>query len=228
MRRFLAGMLVTVGVVTVVGQLALPRHYAGRTENRLEEGGGSARVSIGALPALSLLGGRGGSLEVGGSGLSFGLEEQGANHFERLDGFEEVDVELEDVEAGPLEVETFELARDGRDDPYALVLRASTTPTELAEALGARAGGAVGGLVGSLATEALPGHGRSPVPLELRAEIGSEEGRADVRRARGLGGRRAGRPARRGRGGRCDRPPLSPPQPRSSASRNSLRSRPPV
>jgi len=185
MRRFIAGMLVTLGVLAVVGQLALPRYYAGRTEDRLERGGGGARVSIGAFPALALLGGRGDSLEVTGSGLSFALDERRGDPFERLDGFEAVDVELEEVEAGPLDVEAFELTRDGRDEAYDLLMRATTTPTELAEELGERGGGALGSLVGSLATEALPGGGRLAVALELRAEISSDGGRTDVSEASG-------------------------------------------
>ena len=185
MRRFVAGVLVTLGVLAVAGQLALPQYYAGRTEDRLEQGGGSARVSIGAFPALTLLAGRGDSLEVSGSGLSFELEGRREDRFERLDGFGEVDLELEEVQAGPLDVEELELTRAGEAEPYELVMQASTTPTKLVEELGARAGGALGSLVGSLATEALPGGGRSAVPLELRAAISSEEGRTDVRDASG-------------------------------------------
>ena len=185
MRRFVAGMLVTPGVLAVAGQLALPQYYAGRTEDRLEQGGGSARVSIRAFPALALLRGQGDSLEVSGRGLRFELEEGREDRFERLDGFGEVDVKLEEVEAGPLDMEEFELTRAGEAEHYELGMQDTTTPTKLAQELSGRAGGALGSLVGSLATEALPGGGRSPVPLELRASISSEEGRTDVRQASG-------------------------------------------
>jgi hypothetical protein len=185
MRRFVAGILVTLALLAVAGQVALPRYIAGRAEDRLEEGGGSSDVSLSAIPALTLLGGRGRSIEVSGSGLVFDLDDQPEQPFERLDGFERVDVSLDRLEAGPLEVDRFELNRDGRDEDYRLMVEATTTPRELASELGAQAGGALGGLVGSLATGILPEGGRTPVPLELSATVDSVDGRPDVVEATG-------------------------------------------
>ena len=87
-----------------------------------------------------------------------------------------------------------------------------------------------------LATEALPDGGDAPVPLELRAEIGSDEGRTDVRGASGsVAGVPAGPLAELVVGALIDRSETAgqprssaPAQPRSSATRNSLRSSPPV
>ena len=180
MRRFGAGILVTLAALGVVGQLVLPRYFAGRVEDRLEEGGGSARVSLGAFPALTLVGGRGGSIEVTGSGLTFDLRDRREEPLKRLDGFSQVDVTLDQVEAGPLAVESFDLDRDRRGEPYALLVTATTTPQELAAELGSEAGGTLGGLVGSLASGILPGGGRSAVPLELSATVASDGGRTDV------------------------------------------------
>ena len=185
MRRFVAGILVTLALLAVAGQVALPRYIADRAEGRLEEGGGSSEVSLSAIPALTLLGGRGGSIEVTGSGLAFDLDDRREQPFERLDGFERVDVRLERFDAGPLAVDRFELDRDGRDRSYRLLVEATTTPRELASELGSQAGGALGGLVGSLATGILPEGGRSAVPLKLSATVDSVEGRTDVLEANG-------------------------------------------
>ena len=66
MRTFVAGLLVAVAVLAVVGQLALPAYYEDRVKDRLEEGGGSADVSVNAFPALTLIGGSGAEFEAEG------------------------------------------------------------------------------------------------------------------------------------------------------------------
>ncbi len=185
MRRFLAGILVALLVVAIATQLALPRYLSGRTEDRLEEGGGSSKVTLHAFPALTLAGGHGRSIEVAGTGLSFGVDGRRENPFERLDGFERVEVALDDIEAGPLAVDRFELDRDGREELYELRVQATATPRELVGELGSQAGGALGGLFGSLASGLLPGDGRDEVPLELTATVASDEGAASVREAIG-------------------------------------------
>ena len=185
MRRFGAGILVTLLVLAALAQLLLPRYLAGRVEDRLEEGGGSAEVSLGAFPAVTLVGGRGGSIEVTGSGLSFDLEDRREDPFRRLDGFSQVDVRLDRVEAGPLSLESFALDRDRRDEPYRLDVDATTTPRELASELGNEAGGTLGGLLGSLGAGLLPGAGRAEVPLRLTATVASDDGRPRVIEATG-------------------------------------------
>ena len=56
MPKFVAGIVITLALLAVVGQLALPAFFEGRVEDRLEEDGGSADVSIGAFPAVTLIG----------------------------------------------------------------------------------------------------------------------------------------------------------------------------
>ena len=185
MPSFLAGILVALAVLAVVLQLALPAYLAGRVEDRLEQGGGTAKVDLGAFPAVSLLAGRGGSFEASGSGLRFDVGERSEDPFERLDGFERVQVRLSDLDAGPLRVERFELARMGRGEDYDLRVHATTTPLELAGRLGDAAGGPLGGLVGLLAGGMVPGGGRTAIPLELRATVASHGGRPDVAEASG-------------------------------------------
>jgi len=185
MRTFLAGILITVAVVALVVQLALPPYLERSLESRLEEGGGSAEVSLSAIPAPSLLAGRGGFFRATGTGLRFDLGDRRASAFERLDGFKRVDMSLSDLDAGPLQVERFDLSRSRRDEPYDLILRATTTPRELAGELGSAAGGPLGGLIGSLATGVFPGAGRVAIPVKLEARVESREGKPNVTSARG-------------------------------------------
>ena len=185
MGRFLAGMVVTLVLLAVGAQLALPRYLEGRVEQRLEEEGGRAEVSLSALPALALLGGSGDAIEVGGTRLAFDLDDPREDPFERLDGFDRVEVDLDDSQAGPVAIEEFVLERGNGDPGYELSMRATTTPRELARDLGSRAGGALGGLLGSFATGAFPEGGRVAVPLELDASIVSDGGRTEVLEASG-------------------------------------------
>jgi hypothetical protein len=193
MRTFLVGFLIAVAVVALVAQVALPRYIESRVKDRLEEGGGSATVLLTAIPALSLLAGRGSSFEARGSGLSFGSGDRGGSPFERLDGFSQVFMELTDLNTGPLQVKRFELSRSHRHEPYELQIEATVTPRELAGGLGSATGG-LGGLVGSLATGMFGEAGRVKLPLTLEAQVKSQAGRPNVTSARGsVGGVPAGR-----------------------------------
>ena len=185
MPKFVAGIVITLALLAVVGQLALPAYYESRVESRLEEDGGSADVSIGAFPALTLVAGRGKELKGTGEGLKFDIDDRREDPLGKLDGFEEVDLRLTDTEVGAIRMSEFDLRRDGRDSEYTMRVEASATPRELAAQLGSTAGGPLGGLVGSLGAELLPGSGTTEVPLEVTARVRSEDGRAEVTDAQG-------------------------------------------
>lgn len=190
MPKFIAGIVITLAVLAVAGQLALPAYFEGRVEDRLTEKGGSADVSISAFPAVSLVAGSGKELEARGDELAFDLDDRREDPFGRLDGFENVDVRLTDTEAGAIRMSEFALRRDGRDSDYDLRMTATATPRELAQELGSVAGGPLGGLVGSLASGALP---ETAIPLEVSARVDSKDGRPDVTDAQGsVGGLPAG------------------------------------
>jgi hypothetical protein len=165
------------------GQLLLPGAAEDRIRDRLVEHGGSAEVSVRAVPAVRLLFGDGDRIRVRGSGLRFDLSRR-RDSLEKLDGFDDVEIRLDSVDAGPFEVSRFELTRDG-GEPYALRLRSSFSPARLAAIGASRAGG--GGLLGSLlgATVggtvggALPPEARS-IPVDMDVRLESESGRARV------------------------------------------------
>lgn len=185
MPKFVAGIVITVALLAVVVQLALPAYYEGRVEDRLEEKGGSADVSVGAFPAVTLVGGSGKRLKATGNGLAFDLDDQREDPFGRLDGFEDVDLELTDVDAGAIRMSNFELRREGRDAEYEMRVSATATPAGLARELGGAAGGPLGALVGSLATGILPGSGSTELPLDVTASVRSRDGRPNVTDAQG-------------------------------------------
>jgi hypothetical protein len=185
-------ILGVVAALAVASQVLLPAYVEGEVAERLERGGGDARVSLSAFPALRLLADDGESIAVEGSGLELDLEVEPIEAFERLDGFDEARIALRDLEAGPLEVSWFELERGEEDERYELRMDAQTSPRELARYIGRRAGGSLGGVLGdAFAGVVLPEPG-TPLPIELQAEIESERGQA---RAVSTGGSVAGIPA---------------------------------
>lgn len=165
--------VVVVVAVLAVAQLAVPPFVESRIEDRLTEGGGNAEASVGALPAARLLAGDGDSIEVTGSELDLEVNtEEGV--FDRLDGFDRVDVDLRDFRAGPFDVESFVLSRDG-SDAYSLQSSSTTTGTELLQY-----GAAELGVPGSSLIPLITGDEREanvPVPVELDMQLESDDGR---------------------------------------------------
>lgn len=180
MRRVTIAAVATIVVLLVVSQVAIPRFLQGEVEKRLEQDGGTAKASISAFPAVTLLGGRGRSIDIDGSGLTYDLDQRDERPFDRLDGFGRVNVELRDLNAGPVRLSSFVLTRENRDSPYELTALGTTTPSELAGELGSSTGGQLGGLLGSLATGLLSDRATMSVPLALRASVNSVDGKADV------------------------------------------------
>jgi hypothetical protein len=173
------GMIVAGSVVfaLVASQLLLPALGARRVEDRLTEGGGSAEVTLGAVPALRLLLGDGERLEVAARGLSLDLDSDD-EVFERLDGFSIVEISITDSSAGPFSLETFTLSRDG-DGPYQLVSSASTTASGLAEA-GLEAAELPGETVIDMILGEVFGESDQSIPIELNMTLASEDGRLRV------------------------------------------------
>ena len=178
-RKLLAlalGIPALVILVGAIGQLVLPPLTAGRMEDRLTEGGGSATVSTEAFPAARLLFGDGDRIEVRGSGLDLELAEE-SDAFERLDEFDDVDVRLDSSRAGPLEVDSFELSRSG-SAPYRLASAARTTAQDLV-GFGADRLDLPGSLLLGYLGGRLPRANRE-IPIHLDMELRSEDGRVVV------------------------------------------------
>jgi hypothetical protein len=177
-RARIAGAVVVLLAMLVVGtQLLVPGIGERQIEDRLTENGGSADVSLTATPAARLLLGDGDRIEVRGSDLDLDLITDDPQVFDRLDGFDEVDVELSDFRAGPFDIDSFQLSRDG-GGPYTLSSTSSTTAADLAD-FGADSLGLAGGPLLRFFAGRVP-LGTRPIPIRLEMEMESNDGRISV------------------------------------------------
>ena len=172
--------LVVAGVLglLVAVQLIVPRIAEREVEGDLTDGGGTAEVSMSAFPAPRLLWNHGYSIEVTGTGLDLDLPEGEPAVFERLDGFKRVDLSLTDFRAGPFDVQSFELHRDG-SGPYDLRSHASLSAADIATYGAERLDLAGASLARVALAQILPGI-EQPVSVDLDMEIQSEDGRISV------------------------------------------------
>lgn len=174
----LIGTTILVLTVLLVGaQLIVPGIGEQQIEDRLTENGGDADVTLAATPAARLLIGDGDRIEVRGSELELDLITDDPQVFDRLDGFEEVEVGLADFRAGPFDIVSFELRRDG-DGPYTLHSTSSTTAADLVD-YGADALGLAGGPLLRFFAGRAP-LGSRPIPIRLEMEMESDDGRVRV------------------------------------------------
>jgi hypothetical protein len=165
-----------VVVLLVVAQFVIPPWAESRIEDRLTEGGGEATASVDAVPAARLLIGDGDSLDVTGSGLELEIEPE-EEVFKRLDGFDSVDIELDDFRAGPFDVDTFALARDG-SGVYTMQSQLTTTGSALLQYGAERLG-----VPGSSLLPLITGDNEDanvPIPVDLDMELESDDGRIIV------------------------------------------------
>jgi hypothetical protein len=176
-RKILLISLAVLVALAVVSQFVIPPLAENRIEDRLTDAGGSADVSLSAFPAARLLFDDGEEVSVSGSGLDLALEQQD-DVFEKLDGFDRVDVSLTDFRAGPCAVDSFDLTREAPSAPYRLVSSSRATPGELAECGASTLGIPGGPLLGSI-TDLVPG-GTRTIPIDLDMELRSDGGRIVV------------------------------------------------
>jgi hypothetical protein len=165
-------------VFLVIGsQFVLPRLAEREVESRLTESGGTAEVTLGAVPALRLLFSDGERFEIDAEGLDLDLDEE-IDVFDRLDGFAIVGIEIDDSRAGPFELDSFSLTRDG-SGPYAMTSTGHTSAAALAD-FGADTLGLPGGPFAGLALDALFGESGARIPVTLDMRIASSDGVAEV------------------------------------------------
>jgi len=171
--------IVAVGAVVAllaISQLVVPTWAERRIEDRLTEGGGTAEASVEAFPAAMLVAGEGDSIEITGSELDLDVDPE-EKVFDRLDGFDTVDIALTDFRAGPFDVDAFALTRDG-SGTYSMRSELTTTGSALlqygAERLGVP-GSSLLPLITGDSEEA-----NTPIPVDLDMELESDDGRIIV------------------------------------------------
>jgi hypothetical protein len=171
---------VVVGVVVLgaVTQLTIPGFVERSIESNLEERseGGEATVDVSSFPAVRLLWRSGDRLEVRGRGLRIDLTQRTDDPLSQLKGFDEVDIDLEDLTAGPVDVQGFSLVRNEDDTSYYLRMEARTTPLALAESVGGQLGGDLGSAIAGAASDVLFGRGETNVPIDVEGQISRGDG----------------------------------------------------
>jgi hypothetical protein len=177
MPRWLLVVALALLALAAASQLVIPPIAEHRIENRLTDGGGSANASLAAFPAARLLFGDGKRISISGTGLDLDLEQR-TDVFDKLDGFDRVDVNLTDFHAGPFAVASFDLTRPAPDAPYHLVSSSRTTPGDLAEYGAGQLGLPGGPLLRFFTDQALGGD--RPVPIHVDMELRSDGGRVLV------------------------------------------------
>lgn len=184
MRRAAIVILAVLAVAIVASELFLPGFAARRAEDRLTRGGGTAEVTVEALPAVRLLFGDGDRIVARARNVNLPAVELSDKLLDRLDGFDEVDIELRNADAVPFRLHLASLTRKEGSDHYQLDATATATGRELADFAGGALGGPLGGLAARIGAGALP-LTDEPVPVNLHARLVSEDGRPRVDGAEG-------------------------------------------
>jgi hypothetical protein len=180
MAKTLVGIAIGIIVLGAVTQLVIPGFVERNIEAQLEEDsdGGEAVVDASAFPAVRLLFGNGDKLEVRGRGLRMDLDDRVDDPLGKLDGFDEVDIDLTDMATGPVGVQAFSLIRNEEDTGYYLRMEAETTPVAIAESVGGQLGGEIGSLIAGAGASTLPGGGTTDLPIDVEASVNRGDGGA--------------------------------------------------
>lgn len=173
--------LVAVVALLAIAQLVVPPWAEKRIEDRLTENGGTANAKVEAFPAALLVAGEGDSIEVTGSGLDLEVDPE-EEVFKRLDGFDSVDIDLDDFAAGPFDVDTFALTREG-SGTYSMRSQLTTTGSALLQ-FGAERLGVPGSSFLPLITGGNK-RANAPIPVDLDMELESDDGRVIVTEGEG-------------------------------------------
>lgn len=173
MRWILAALaLLVIGLVAT--QIFLPRIGENQVEDRLTKDGGTASVSIDAVPAIRLLFDDGDRLDVVAEEVNIPIDDIQGKSFKELDGFNAVDVRLALSKVGPFFAERVTITRGEGDELYGFTFRGSTSAAEVGEF-------ALAGLPPLLrsALTALAGRaGERDFPIRLDVDLRSQNGTA--------------------------------------------------
>ncbi len=191
MRRLAIRLGIVVAVLAVASQLLLPSYYEHQIAGRLTDHGGSAHVALHVFPALRLLVGRAGRLDVVASGLSVDLDQNQQDVFKRLDDFSKVAVDVRSSRAGPFTISRFSVRSAPGDRTYSVAVAGDGTALDVARYAGSRLAGGFGQDLAGLAASVIGGFDR-PIPFNARMEIDTGSGSP---RARDVTGEVGGLPA---------------------------------
>jgi hypothetical protein len=156
MRRFAIRLALPLALLIIASQLLIPPFAEDKLADRLTEHGGQADVDLKAVPAVRLLFGHGGKLDLAASGLSVDLDADQRDVFGRLDDFGDVEIDVRDSRAGPFTVAGFRV-RKAADRTYDIAIAGDGTAGDVGRYAGSRLAGGFGQALAGLATSALGG-----------------------------------------------------------------------
>jgi hypothetical protein len=179
-RNAIVTAVVVIALLALGSQIAIPAYVSSKVEDRLTEKGGSAHVEVHAFPAVGLIGGNGDRIEIRGKNLKFDLPTKNADVFDKLDGFDQVDAELTQVQTGPFQIARFELkrAKDARN--YTMSMQATSTPNAIGQYAGGQIGGSLGDFMSRFAGSGILPFTNDSIPVTINATVRSNSGRAEV------------------------------------------------
>jgi hypothetical protein len=180
--RWIIGAAILLGLLFGLTQVILPRVGENRVKDRLTKDGGTASVTVTAVPAIRLLFDDGDLLEVRARRLNVPIRDLRGGSFKEMDGFDEVDVRIVNSRVGPFSADRIVLERGEGEELYGFTFRGSTSPGQLANF-------ALGTLPPALSSliEAIGGRPASqPIPINLEADLRSAKG-GSARLQRGTG-----------------------------------------
>jgi len=170
------GVAIAVGLVFGLTQAIIPNKAEQDVEDRLTRDGGSADVTVKAIPAIRLLFDDGDVIDVDAREVNIPIEDLRGGSFKELDGFDEVKVRLLRSEVGPFTANRVLLERGEGQENYDFTFRGSTSAGQLADF-------ALGALPPTLRSliETIGGRpAETAIPIRLDAELKSQGGRADL------------------------------------------------
>jgi hypothetical protein len=172
---------VLTGLAFGITQGVIPGQAEKKIRDRLTRNGGTADVTVRAIPAIRLLFDDGDELDVRAQGIAIPARDLRGGSFKQLDGFDEMNFEMVRSEVGPFTADRVSLTRGEGEPNYDFTFRGNTSAGQLANF-------ALGSLPPILRTliETLGGRpADAQIPIRLEAELKSEGGRAELVRGTG-------------------------------------------
>src|SRR5205085_3960489 len=127
-------------------------------------------------PARRLLAHDGDRYRLRGHGLDFPLDQNKSGVFDKLDGFDSVDVRLSDVKAGPFTVTRFALSRGGGDHDYRMISAGRSSVSEVSSYLTSGLPPLISSILNGTAHGVTGPAADRPIPFSVVAELASDGG----------------------------------------------------
>jgi len=179
--RWVIGAAIAVGLAFGITQGVIPNRTENKIEDRLTKHGGTADVTVKAIPAIRLLFDDGDELSVDARRIDIPVAELRGGALKKLDGFDHMRFEMTSSEIGPFTADRAVLRRPEGAKLYDFAFTGSTSPGQLADF-------ALGSLPPALRSliETISGRSAdSAIPIHLDAKLKSDNGRAELVRGSG-------------------------------------------